>query len=66
MIIAKKKNNSVPRMYLRCTDKMPISVGRWNVKVILAALLIHFLLILHCALKSNTNPGYLRSKLFYY
>jgi len=52
-------------MYLRCTDKMPISVGRWNVKVIWAALLIHFLLILHCALKSNTNPGYLRSKLFY-
>ena len=28
MIIAKKKNNSVPRMYLRCTDKMSILVGK--------------------------------------
>ena len=38
---------------------------RWNVKAILAALLIHFLFILHCALKRNNNPGYLRNKLFY-
>ena len=64
MIIAKKKNNSVPRMYISCTDKMSISVGK-HAGMSLAALLIHFMFISHCALKSNTNPGYLRNKSFH-
>ena len=45
-------------VYSECASysgkRMPISVGK-HVEVILAALLIHFLFSLHCALKSDAK-----------
>ena len=45
-------------MCLRCKDERVIDFSqqtRWNVEVILAALLILFLLTLHCAFKGDAK-----------